>query len=191
MTSFSSPCLLWLLYVFLALVFVEKLIVGCYRIRRAKAVSFECQSLIWVLELYPSVIHHSLTVGPSACIITSNGRSKKPPKLDKSCCWEASPTMLRNAETSVWSCLWGTYSGVHKTKSFVAINLPRWSWSSQLHVDLESLATRPLSGQKEVERPPSQCLHSESCCSRQKLLLPGAANSAGMKIFPYGFCMNR
>lgn len=70
MTSFSSPCLFWLPYIFLALVFVEKLIVGCYRIRRAKAVSFECQSLIWVLELYPSVTHHSLTVGPSACIIT-------------------------------------------------------------------------------------------------------------------------
>lgn len=86
MASFSSPSLLWLLYIFLALVFVEKLIVGCYRIRRAKAVSFECQSLIWVLELYPSVIHHSLTVDLSACIITSNGRSKKPPELDKSSC---------------------------------------------------------------------------------------------------------
>ena len=47
------------IYIFLAVVFVEKLIVGCYRIRRAKAVSFECQSLIWVLELYPSVIQHS------------------------------------------------------------------------------------------------------------------------------------
>lgn len=36
-----------------------KLIVGCFRIRRAKAVSFEFQSLIWVLELYPSLTHHS------------------------------------------------------------------------------------------------------------------------------------
>lgn len=65
MTSLSSPGLFWWLHVFLVWVLVEKLIVGSYRIRRAKAVSFECQSLIWVFEVYPSVIRCSLMV----CII--------------------------------------------------------------------------------------------------------------------------
>lgn len=130
MTSFSSPCLFWLPYIFLALVFVENLIVGCYRIRKATAVSFECQSLIWVLELYPSVIHHSLTVGPSACILTltESGRCKKPSELDKSSCW-ASTTVLDNAETSVWPGLCVIY---YTPKSFVSVNVPRWSGSSPL-----------------------------------------------------------
>lgn len=186
MTSFSSPCLFWLPYIFLALVFVENLIVGCYRIRKATAVSFEGQSLIWVLELYPSLIHHSLTVGPSACILTltESGRCKKPSELDKSSCW-ASTTVLHNAETSVWPGLCVIYYTPNKIFCFRKCTPLIWVLTSQLHVGLESLATRSLSGQKEVKRPPSQCLRSEL------LLLPGAANRAGMKVFPYRFCMNR